>query len=396
MGFVYYVRYTKDGKLIPSRWCTHTNDKNAADRFAEENRDRIIAEYYDRKTVKKPTIELYSILKKYYAEGSPFLEVDRKRGRALGEDARKTYYNFITKQFIPYLRKNKIRHIEEIDTPLLHRLQNYLLVDKKKNIIINSKKKEIIIKGIKPQTIGHYISYISQIFDHLLIEGHVRTNPCKSVIPLKVSKDDQKITGCLEINKIKGIFNKKWKDELSCLLSLIIYTTNMRNSEIEKISINDLIKVDNIRFIDIPKSKSPNGVRKVPLHPYVYNKIIAYARKNKKGNEDYIFKLPTRKRLGSDTYTKALTELAVHAKHPVEKIKEDNLRFYSGRHFWKTLMNSEDLGDVEEYFMGHKISEDVAKRYNHRDKQGRDKLIEKAKKVFEVLDKHIFLSKTTA
>jgi len=55
------------------------------------------------------------------------------------------------------------------------------------------------------------------------------------------------------------------------------------------------------------------------------------------------------------------------------------------------LMNSEELGDIEEYFMGHKVSGDVAKRYNHRDKQGREKLLEKAKKVFDILDKWVFL-----
>jgi hypothetical protein len=53
-------------------------------------------------------------------------------------------------------------------------------------------------------------------------------------------------------------------------------------------------------------------------------------------------------------------------------------------------MDSENLGDVEEYFMGHKVSGDVAKRYNHKDKQGKKKLLEKARRVFQILDKRIF------
>ena len=54
-------------------------------------------------------------------------------------------------------------------------------------------------------------------------------------------------------------------------------------------------------------------------------------------------------------------------------------------------MNSENLGDdIEEFLMGHKVSADVAKRYNHRDKQGREKLIEKTQRVFEILDKCVF------
>jgi hypothetical protein len=53
-------------------------------------------------------------------------------------------------------------------------------------------------------------------------------------------------------------------------------------------------------------------------------------------------------------------------------------------------MNAEELGDVEEYFMGHKVSRDVAKRYNHRDKQGQEKILEKAREVFAILDKRLF------
>jgi hypothetical protein len=43
--------------------------------------------------------------------------------------------------------------------------------------------------------------------------------------------------------------------------------------------------------------------------------------------------------------------------------------------------------------MGHKVSADVAKRYNHKDKQGKKKLIERAKKVFQILNRYIFLSR---
>jgi hypothetical protein len=54
-------------------------------------------------------------------------------------------------------------------------------------------------------------------------------------------------------------------------------------------------------------------------------------------------------------------------------------------------MNSEELGeDVEEIFMGHKASNDVKKLYNHRDRQGKQRVIRKAKKIFSILDKHIF------
>jgi integrase len=194
----------------------------------------------------------------------------------------------------------------------------------------------------------------------------------------------------IDIEKMKGVFNRKWKNELSYLLSLIIYTTNMRNSEIERIQVNDFFMIDNYHFLDIPESKSENGERIVPLHDFVYRKIMAYVRKNKLTENNYVFKLPGCKKLGSSRYKLANIELSEYAGYTIETLKKENITFRSGRHFWKTLMDSEKLGDIEEYFMGHKVSGDVAKRYNHKDKQGKKKLLEKARKVFQILDKHIF------
>jgi hypothetical protein len=55
------------------------------------------------------------------------------------------------------------------------------------------------------------------------------------------------------------------------------------------------------------------------------------------------------------------------------------------------MMNAGGLGeDIEEYFMGHKTSGDVSKRYNHKDRQGLAKLEQKAQRVFSILDKTLF------
>ena len=164
----------------------------------------------------------------------------------------------------------------------------------------------------------------------------------------------------------------------------------MRNSEIERIKVKHLVILDNVRFIDITISKSINGVRLVPLHDFVYRKIMAYAKKNNKDENDYIFKNNNVKYLSSETYDQANLELAKYTKYTEAQLKDEYITFYSGRHFWKTLMDSENLGDIEEYFMGHKVTSDVAKRYNHKDKQGRKKLLERARKVFSILDKHVF------
>jgi len=379
LGIVYYVTYLYNGKLVGTKWTTRTNNKEAAEKFAIENRERLLKEYFERKTNKKSYSEFLSIFESYYSKDSPYLQTDINRGRQVSDYSRNSYNNFVNNQFIPYLKSRGVKDIEQIDTPFLTRFQNYLLADRK--------KEGRTIKGIKPQTVNHYISHISVIFDHLLLEGCIKTNPCKSVIPIKVGKYDKRATGCYEVDKLKGVFNRKWENGLSYILTLLMYTTNMRNSEIEKIQLEDIFLIDEFRFINIPESKSSNGVRIAPLHNFVYEKLMEYAKNNNK--TDYIFKTKS-KRLQSTVYKRAALELAKYTGYSLEDMEKENIRFYSGRHFWKTLMNSENLGDVEEFFMGHKVSGDVAKRYNHRDKQGREKLLEKTKKVFEILDKYVF------
>jgi site-specific recombinase XerD len=369
-GYLYYVRYIDKGKLVPSKWNTHTNILREAEGFAQENRDRILAGYYAKHAEKNADNNLYSILKRYYEAGSPYLEKDKNRNRILNKKTRSVYYHFMNKKFIPYLQENNIESFEKINSPCIANFQDYLLAE-----------------GTKPQTVNRYMSSINAVFDQLLITGVIKENPIDRVKSLKMGAKSAEIRGCHDIDKIKGVFNTKWEDSLSYMLCLMIYSTGMRNSEIEKIKVNDLTELGGIRFVDIKESKTENGVRLVPLHDFVYKKIQQYIKQTGKKGENYIFSDhggPNQ----STLYNQANALLGKKLK-----LSEDDLKgitFYSGRHFWKTLMNSEGLGDdIEEFFMGHKVSGDVSKNYNHKDKQGREKLLEKAKEVFTILDKKL-------
>ncbi len=232
------------------------------------------------------------------------------------------------------------------------------------------------------------MSHVSMIFNHLVLEGMISVNPCKSLVTIKSKMGDKKITGCYDTEELKGVFNKRWKNDFYYLLNLLIYTTNLRNCEIENIRISDLYKEGNFYFLNIPDSKTPNGIRAMPIHDFVHKKLTDYAKKHDK--TDYILKDGARL-IQSTEYKKAALELAKHLGYDEEYVEKENITFYSGRHFWKTLMNSEGLGDIEELFMGHKVSTDVSKNYNHKDKVGRTKKMEKVKHLFKILDKYIFI-----
>jgi len=379
LGFLYYVRYIENGKLVPSRWNTRTSNKEAAELFAEENRERLLREYQERKRFKNTDKNLYAILNNYYKISSALFEEAKQKGRKITERTQRVYNNWTNKVFIPFLRKNKIRDFTDITPPLISKLQTQMLT-----------------KGNDHKTVNFYIGGISAIFDHMITNGVINENVFKKVTRLIESRDKES-RGCYEIETVKGVFDRKWHEELEYFLNLIIYTTDMRNSEIEKIQPQDIIKIKDCHFIDIPKSKSKNGVRIVPLHPFVYEKLTAYIRKYKIPDNGYLFS-PSGKANQSFVYHNAKITLGekLHKKIgikpcDVEKyLDEQHITFYSGRYFWKTLMNANGLGDVEEYFMGHKVTSDVSKRYNRKDRVGRDMLVKKAKEVFRILDKWVF------
>jgi integrase len=171
----------------------------------------------------------------------------------------------------------------------------------------------------------------------------------------------------------------------------LIYTTGLRNSEINRIKVQDIVQINRTWWIDVKESKTRSGVRMVPLHPVVLEHLQHYMKIKKKADpDDFVFH--TGKRLHDTVFVEACATLGARLKVTPEELAVENITFYSGRHYWKTLMNAHDLGDVEECFMGHKVSTDVAKRYNHRDKQGQKRLASKAREVFKILDKTLFKS----
>jgi integrase len=230
---------------------------------------------------------------------------------------------------------------------------------------------------------------IRTIFDHMIRDGYMAENVLNLVDSLKTGPGDCKAVGCYEAGRPDGIFNELWGDELSYILNLLIYSTGIRNSEIMLIKPQDIIALNTCRFIDIKESKTENGIRLVPLHKFVYEKISAWAEKNGIKEDAPLFPVKPY------AFIKSYLLLGKKLGFSKAALKDQNIVFYSGRHYWKTLMNANGLGDIEEYFMGHKVSKDVAERYNHRDKQGQERLLAKAREVFKILDKSLFKNRLT-
>jgi len=358
-GQVYYVRYTYQGKLI--KFHTHKDNPEEAEKFARENKERLIEQY-----ARSHEVETYTILERFYEENSEFLLCEEKRNQKISDRIRKEYLAVIKNRFIPFLQKKKIKVFNEITRHVLGDFQDSLLAE------------------MRPQTVNNIFKAVKRVFKYLLRKGLIKENPCDFVHYIPVHQEDQGVRGCYELEKLKSVFNRQWEDNLSYLLCLLIYTTGMRNNEITMISMSDVINLGGCYFIDIKKSKTPSGIRKVPLHNFVYKKIFDYC--SKKDPKEPIFGWHN-----PETFVKANKQLANKLNVDEQELRMENITFYSGRHYYKTMMNAGGLGeDIEEVFMGHKVSNDVAKRYNHRDKQGKERIIEKANRVFKILDQYLF------
>jgi integrase len=369
-GFVYYVRYIEKGKLVPTRRVTHTNDYDSAVQFALENRERLLSEYHARKEGKEVT--LYGFLGAYYKEGSEYLAETGNRGRQISPKTRSVYYHFMHKNFIPFLRKRKIKRFEDLTAPVISDFQDSLLA-----------------KGNKAETVNRYTGSVSAVFDHLVRKGVIEENPFDKIDKLKVKAQSRAVRDCYAVDDVTGVFGRNWPSELSRLLCMIIYTANLRNGDIEKLQVKDIIKIDRYHFFNVRSSKTENGVRVVPVHPVLYEGLQNYIGGTGKQPEDYLFSVDGKPNQ-SALYRRANADMGAVMGFTEAELAERFITFYSGRHYWKTLMNSEDLGEIEEYFMGHKVSNEVRKRYNHRDRQGKRILMKKTKELIDILDRRLF------
>jgi len=373
-GTIYYARFSYNGEALPTKFNTHLSDPIQAEKYALANKDRLIERYLAKKDGR-----IYKFLSEFYQKDSNIPEV-----QILSERNRRDYENKIINCFIPFLKNERIITYEQIKKTTLTKYQDYALSGQIYNLEYENKEKNI---PIKPQSVSNYMKPVKKIFAYLTRKGEIIDNVAEFIKCLPVSTKDMKPRGCYDLDKIKGVFNKRWKDELSCLLCVIIYTTGMRNSEIRRICVEDIKKIGSCHFIQVKESKTNNGLRLIPLHDFVYKKIKIWGNKVKKNN--FIFD-----KCDGKIFIRANENLANMLNVSKEKMKAENISFYSGRHFYKTLLSAEGLGEnIEEIFMGHKVGSDVKRSYNHRDKQGQERLVKKAKQAISILDRCIFIKK---
>jgi integrase len=403
-GFYYSIRYKdfETNNWLPLRKSSNTDNEEIAKIFAIDNREETIENYYKNKRIresKNNSANFYSILENYYTPESKYLKNDLiNNKRELSKESTAHSHSFVKNYLIPFLQEQNVKTIDEVTNDIYSRLKIYL------------QKK---IKSTK--TINNYLSAFMRILQYFARNRMIEKLPYSAGTGMLRITAKEKIEAkkpeILPIEKLKNCFDYQSDDLYSYLLAMIGLTTGMRNSEIGRIKLQDII-IENNNFIlkaynhkiKFFNTKETDEYRKIPLHPFV----VKYLKKfiEDKNPNDYLFGDEEGALHYKKTY-KALIQLYKQITKPLylsdaeikKDLKEKNIKYYSFRHTFNTLCvlyrfndsNIDRTDDIIDYFTGHKISNKMRANYTHINKVDNDIFYQNyGKFVIEVLDKFVF------
>ena len=376
---VFYVKYTdlQTGKQIPTNKNLHTTDRAEAETLAKKLRQSIIKSYYDKKNKVKDIITFFGDY--YKLEKSTYLQEALKTGQIkISKPIIKHYEGFINNYFLPFLKENGIKRLNEITIKRLKDFQSYLLDN-----------------GLKPKTINNNINgAVKPVFTNLLLNGVIKETPFTKNLDYRFNLPESESRNRPHILPVYETFSvlldkEIWKlyktkediakDKIANpthykkyrLLCLLMATTGLRNAEIFMLRKENLIKIRRTYFIDVVNSriedeglKTESSKRKVPISAITLKALNEYIAEN--NITDYLFYTGS-KTIHYNMFGFAKNQFGSHCGYTEKELKDKNIDFYSFRHFYKTMLTHSNIKDsIVEYFMGHSVNvRSMNENYNH-------------------------------
>jgi len=376
-GFIYQVKYIdgETGKALPTKYSTGTNDLETAIRFAESNRETLLENYRGRAEL--------STLENYFREGSKYLELEKMDGRKLSPLVAGQRRMFMVNHVIPFFQGEKVRYLSQI-TP----------------IHVKQLKSNLSKKGLAPGTVNMNLHSLKRCLVLFRDMGKTSVDFSGVSFTVRGAKKVEKPRNIYPVETLKGIFSRVWKTPFHKLLCMLIYFTNMRNSEIRRIRFDDMKKTDGVWFLNVRGTKSRNAVRKVPIHPKLYDALESHIKENGLTNDKPIFAW-----VYPSLFRKSATEMGSMLGFTKSELVEKGICYYSGRHTYKTILtlgNATGIADLSvdfaEMFMGHSGSANLKEQgideyeYKHinADTIGNTTLADKGGEVLKILS-HYYL-----
>jgi len=351
----YYVQYRNDeGKLI-NPVSTRQKTEAAAHTWARLNRDRIVAKSYE-----KTGDPLKHILSEFYKNDSKILIGRKDRGEGIGDIHRKHCEAYCTNYFIPFFSENGIRSVHDITRPILRELQDY-----------------IRDKGNAAKTVNSAISALRVIFDYLMEEEKISSNPCYGLKHLIVQGKEER--GTLPLDKVQAVFKMEWADNRSRLLSELGACCGLRNSEINALRVSSILEMNGHHYLDVQnahdadtKTKTEAGRRRLPLHPSLAKRLKAHIKIMQLSESDYLFWEMRRGKLQGlppKTFCDSVNDVAKLIGLSEKYLNDNNISFYGWRHFFNSLLIAAGINPYRvKVLMGHTLDKrsDMTGNYFHQ------------------------------
>jgi len=164
-----------------------------------------------------------------------------------------------------------------------------------------------------------------------------------------------------EMSDLKKIYNYTIKEGMQPLADMIMLGlyTGARIEEICRIRAEHIVYLENIRFIDIPDSKTVAGIREVPVHPLIDDLVTRLSANTQDG---YLISSASKNKYGirSDAISKAFGRLKTKLGYGPELV------FHSIRATFITQLHRGGVsGPVIAEIAGHETGTVTFDVYNH-------------------------------
>jgi integrase len=371
---IYYARLRNtDGGQLSVHISTGKTDYDEAEKWVIRNYQAIIKKYDTslENRNNRNTKQLQKALSEYFKTGSRWLALDKQFGIERLDKGNKEYESLITRHLIPYLNEHRIFKYADINAQALYNFQ------------IDCMEKDISNKNIQDMLFS-----LKLLYNRLSMEGAISYNPFVGITQVKREKSKEK--GMFKASDVRGIFDTVWENnETEYLFHFMACMTGLRNSEIRLLKTDDFETISGLRFINVTNArednsgtKTENGVRKVAVHGFVYDRIQDYIIKNNR--ETYLFLNNRGTVYSASEVSDMIRSAAQRIGVGKEYLTKHNITFHSWRHLYSTVLyeSGQISSDWIEYFMGHK-QKGVKAVYTHLHTVGGKDTCEMALKVLE-------------
>jgi len=179
-----------------------------------------------------------------------FIEAKRKAGK-VGESTYKAYASTFSK-LNEYFKKT---YIDTLSIEDFEDFRDFLRDE----------------HGLKNKTINGHITYVNKFLDFAVTRKLLKENPINGIESLKEERvEKENYTN----KEVRDILSYTFNEPVKTFITIAAYS-GMRLNEIHNLT-NESLKCSDtgIYYFDIKKSKSKAGIRKVPIHKEILEKIL--------------------------------------------------------------------------------------------------------------------------